>query len=216
MAVVVSAAGGLTYSVCHRGLTLLALPTTLSWGNDNVDDATRTELEAAAFPSLGFAPARAYRCAEHRSHEPGRLSAGTACRSGTALRPRTRAWKWTTSRLVEIVYGMPYGEWKDRFQGQATPEQFAKMNEVMAEKGRVSISGTRLPGSSLSSVPALTCSALPRFGSLSIHIWSPLFVSSTDVSGFTDTSANAAEERRHDAVFPTFGRRLVHLGPGLH
>ena len=27
----------------------------------------------------------------------------------------------------EIVYGMPYSEWKDRFQTEATPEQLAKM-----------------------------------------------------------------------------------------
>lgn len=29
----------------------------------------------------------------------------------------------------EIVYGMPYGEWKDKHQTEATPEQLAKMKE---------------------------------------------------------------------------------------
>ena len=29
----------------------------------------------------------------------------------------------------ELVYGMPYGEWKEKFQTPATPEQLAKMNE---------------------------------------------------------------------------------------
>jgi len=28
----------------------------------------------------------------------------------------------------ERVYGMPYGEWKDKYQTPATPEQLAKMN----------------------------------------------------------------------------------------
>ena len=29
----------------------------------------------------------------------------------------------------EIVYGMPYQEWKDRYQTEATPEQMAKLKE---------------------------------------------------------------------------------------
>ena len=29
----------------------------------------------------------------------------------------------------EIVYGMPYSEWKDKHQTEATPEQLAKMKE---------------------------------------------------------------------------------------
>ena len=27
----------------------------------------------------------------------------------------------------EIIYGMPYAEWKDRFQAEATPEQLAAL-----------------------------------------------------------------------------------------
>ena len=29
----------------------------------------------------------------------------------------------------EMVYGMPYSEWKDKFQTEATPEQLARMKE---------------------------------------------------------------------------------------
>ena len=29
----------------------------------------------------------------------------------------------------ELVYGMPYGEWKDKYQTPATQEQLAKINE---------------------------------------------------------------------------------------
>lgn len=29
----------------------------------------------------------------------------------------------------EIVYGMPYSEWKARYQAEATPEQLAKFNK---------------------------------------------------------------------------------------
>ena len=28
----------------------------------------------------------------------------------------------------EMIYGMPYGEWKDKYQTEATPEQLAKFN----------------------------------------------------------------------------------------
>jgi len=29
----------------------------------------------------------------------------------------------------EMVYGMPYNEWKDKFQNEATPEQLAAYNQ---------------------------------------------------------------------------------------
>ena len=33
----------------------------------------------------------------------------------------------------EAVYGMPYPEWKARFQGEATPEQLQRMAESVAK-----------------------------------------------------------------------------------
>ena len=35
----------------------------------------------------------------------------------------------TYDQAREHVYGMPYGEWKDKHQAEATPEQLAKFNE---------------------------------------------------------------------------------------
>ncbi|MBW6531094.1 DUF1244 domain-containing protein [Sphingomonas sp. RRHST34] len=32
----------------------------------------------------------------------------------------------------EAIYGMPYAEWKDRHQHEATPEQLARMKESVA------------------------------------------------------------------------------------
>ncbi|GAA3702014.1 DUF1244 domain-containing protein [Sphingomonas cynarae] len=32
----------------------------------------------------------------------------------------------------ETIYGMPYAEWKDRHQAEATPEQLARMKESVA------------------------------------------------------------------------------------
>jgi hypothetical protein len=34
----------------------------------------------------------------------------------------------------ELVYGMPYSEWKENHQQKATPEQLARFNEVQANE----------------------------------------------------------------------------------
>ena len=34
----------------------------------------------------------------------------------------------------ELVYGMPYSEWKEKHQQKATPEQLARFNEIEAAK----------------------------------------------------------------------------------
>ena len=34
-----------------------------------------------------------------------------------------------------LVYGMPYAEWKVKHQGEATPEQLARMQESIAKNG---------------------------------------------------------------------------------
>jgi uncharacterized protein len=33
----------------------------------------------------------------------------------------------------EIIHGMPFSEWKDKHQGEATPEQLARMKESVAK-----------------------------------------------------------------------------------
>ncbi|BAV66132.1 DUF1244 domain-containing protein [Sphingobium cloacae] len=39
----------------------------------------------------------------------------------------------TRDQAREIIHGMPFGEWKDRYQAEATPEQLAKMKESVAK-----------------------------------------------------------------------------------
>ena len=34
----------------------------------------------------------------------------------------------------ELVYGMPYGEWKDKYQSEATPEQLAAFAAARPDK----------------------------------------------------------------------------------
>ena len=36
----------------------------------------------------------------------------------------------------EVIYGMPYAQWKAEHQAEATPEQLARMAESVAKNGR--------------------------------------------------------------------------------
>lgn len=36
----------------------------------------------------------------------------------------------------ELIYGMPYSEWKEKYQQKATPEQLARFNENEAAKNK--------------------------------------------------------------------------------
>ena len=91
-----------------------------------LDEATRTGLEAAAFRRL----------VEHLRQRTDvqnidLMNLAGFCRNCLA--------KWYTAAAEEAgapieyeasrkrVYGMPYEEWKRRFQGEASPEQLAGM-----------------------------------------------------------------------------------------
>ncbi|QGP77666.1 DUF1244 domain-containing protein [Sphingobium sp. CAP-1] len=39
----------------------------------------------------------------------------------------------TKDQAREIIHGMPFGEWKARYQGEATAQQVAKMQESVAK-----------------------------------------------------------------------------------
>ncbi|CAM8642327.1 MULTISPECIES: DUF1244 domain-containing protein [Sphingobium] len=39
----------------------------------------------------------------------------------------------TRDQAREIIHGMPFAEWKDRHQGEATPEQIVRMKESVAK-----------------------------------------------------------------------------------
>ena len=39
----------------------------------------------------------------------------------------------TREQAREIIHGMPFSEWKDRYQTEATPEQLEKMKESVAK-----------------------------------------------------------------------------------
>ncbi len=90
----------------------------------DVDDATRTELEAAAFRGL----------VEHLRKRTDVqnidiMSLAGFCRNCLSKWYRAAAGEkgldMTYDEAREIVYGMPYGEWKAKYQNEATAEQQA-------------------------------------------------------------------------------------------
>ena len=94
----------------------------------DLDERTRTELEAAAFRTL----------VEHfRAHPEVQnidlMNLAGFCRNclskwyRAAAEERGLVLSYEEAR--EIVYGMPYDEWKARYQAEASPEQQAKFAE---------------------------------------------------------------------------------------
>jgi uncharacterized protein len=94
-----------------------------------IDDKTRTELEAAAFRRL----------VEHLKTRTDvqnieLMNLAGFCRNCLSnwLKDAADAQGVALSRdeSREAVYGMPYEDWKAKYQGQATPEQLAAMKKV--------------------------------------------------------------------------------------
>ena len=91
------------------------------------NDATQTELEAAAFRRLV-------------SHLRERTDVQNIDLMNLAGFCRNCLSNWyqeaanekggdlSKDQAREIVYGMPYGEWKEKYQREATPEQQAKFD----------------------------------------------------------------------------------------
>ncbi|GAA0571326.1 DUF1244 domain-containing protein [Halomonas salifodinae] len=92
----------------------------------HLDDATRTELEAAAFRHL------LKHLDQHKEVQNIDLMIlADFCRNClskwlvAAAEERGAELDYEAAR--EYVYGMPYGEWKDKHQAPATPEQLAAL-----------------------------------------------------------------------------------------
>lgn len=94
----------------------------------NIDDQTQVELEAAAFRTL-VAHLRDRKDVQNIDL----MNLSGFCRNCLS--------KWYVAAAEEKglevgyedarerVYGMPYSEWKSKYQKEATPEQLAKMKE---------------------------------------------------------------------------------------
>ncbi|MEQ8164557.1 MAG: DUF1244 domain-containing protein [Alphaproteobacteria bacterium] len=97
-----------------------------------LDDATRTEIEAAAFRGLV-----AHLQARSDVQNIDLMNLAGFCRNCLAKwymgAARTLGIEMDYDAAREIVYGMPYGEWKAKYQTEATAEQLEKFE---ATKGR--------------------------------------------------------------------------------
>lgn len=93
-----------------------------------MDDTTRTELEAAAFRRL---------VAHLREHSEVQnidlMNLAGFCRNCLSKWYRAAAEEkglvMDYEQAREIIYGMPYSEWKAKHQQEATPEQQAAFRE---------------------------------------------------------------------------------------
>jgi hypothetical protein len=99
-----------------------------------LDERTRTELEAAAFRTL----------VEHfRAHPEVQnidlMNLAGFCRNCLSKWYRAaaeeRGLAMTYEQAREIVYGMPYEEWKARHQTEASAEQKARFSERQPQHG---------------------------------------------------------------------------------
>ena len=99
-----------------------------------MDDRTRTELEAAAFRTL----------VDHLRERTDvqnidLMNLSGFCRNCLSKWYRAaaeeRGLELDYDQAREIVYGMPYAEWKDRHQKEATPEQIEAMKAAQAASG---------------------------------------------------------------------------------
>ena len=105
----------------------------INFGKRLMDKNTQTELEAAAFRRLV-------------SHLQKRTDVQNIDLMILADFCRNCLAKWYTSAAIEegidmdyeeareMVYGMQYNEWKDKFQKEATPEQMAAYNQKQQAK----------------------------------------------------------------------------------
>lgn len=90
-----------------------------------MDQQKKTEIEAAVFHRL-----LAHLDANKAAQNIDLISLANFCRnclskwSMAAAEERGESINYDQAR--EIIYGMPYDEWKDKYQLEATPEQLAK------------------------------------------------------------------------------------------
>ena len=94
-----------------------------------MDDKTRTELEAAAFRTL---VTHLRERTDVQNIDLMNLSG--FCRNCLSKWYRAaaeeRGMDMTYEDAREMVYGMPYGAWRDKYQTEATPEQKAAYKQA--------------------------------------------------------------------------------------
>ena len=99
-----------------------------------MDDKTRTEIEAAAFRRL---VAHLRERTDVQNIDLMNLAGfcRNCCSKWYRAAAEERGEELSYDQAREIVYGMPYDEWKQRHQTEATPEQKAAFQRSHREAG---------------------------------------------------------------------------------
>ena len=100
----------------------------------SVDEQSKIELEAAAFRRL------VQHLREHTEVQNiDLMNLANFCRNCLSKWYRAAAEEkgidMDYEQAREIIYGMPYSEWKERYQQEASAEQQEKFEEVMKQQG---------------------------------------------------------------------------------
>jgi hypothetical protein len=102
-----------------------------------MDDKTRTELEAAAFRGL----------VEHLQKRTDvqnidLMNLAGFCRNCLskwyAAAAEKRGIKLTDAEAREVIYGMPFDEWKTKHQGKASDEQMKRFEDTKPLHAKIS------------------------------------------------------------------------------
>ena len=96
--------------------------------------ATADPLDALPDPVAAAAFRRLVRHLRHRHDAENIELMGLAgfCRNCLADWSRDAGYQGDKAAARELIHGMPMDRWKAEFQGEATPEQIARMEESLA------------------------------------------------------------------------------------
>ncbi len=102
-----------------------------------MDDKTRTEIEAAVMRAL-------VKHLQERTDVQNidLMNLAGFCRNCLAkwwkAEAEARGFEPSYDGAREVIYGMPYGEWKDKYQREATPEQQNRYEETKPLHAKIS------------------------------------------------------------------------------
>jgi uncharacterized protein len=104
---------------------------------ENIDEKTRTEIEAAAFRGLV-----AHLQQRKDAQNIDIMNLAGFCRNCLSkwmlAEAETRDVEMSYDDAREAVYGMPYDDWKNNHQAQATPEQKEKFENTKPLHAKIS------------------------------------------------------------------------------
>ena len=103
--------------------------------NTNADAADPLESLDDAIAAAAFRRLVRHLRHRHDAQNIDLMGLSGFCRNCLADWIRDAGYAGDKAQAREVIHGMPAGEWKDRFQSEATPEQLARMEESLKKNG---------------------------------------------------------------------------------